>query len=38
MFAVSLVGAAPCFDSVALLMEEPYGEFGSFNPTGHVAV
>jgi hypothetical protein len=38
MFAVSLVGAAPCFGSVALLLEEPYGEFGSFNPTGHVAV
>src|ERR1700733_1856097 len=24
--------------SVALLMEEPYGEFGPFNPTGHAAV
>jgi hypothetical protein len=24
--------------SVALLMEEPYGEFGAFNPTGHSAV
>ncbi|WP_142988297.1 hypothetical protein [Granulicella rosea] len=24
--------------SVALLMEEPYGEFGTFNPTGHAAV
>jgi len=24
--------------SVALLMEEPYGEFGAFNPTGHAAV
>src|ERR1700677_3199915 len=22
----------------ALLMEEPYGEFGAFNPTGHAAV
>jgi hypothetical protein len=24
--------------SVALFMEEPYGEFGAFNPTGHAAV
>ena len=24
--------------SVALLMEEPYGEFGAVNPTGHAAV
>ncbi|PWT82923.1 MAG: hypothetical protein C5B58_07350 [Acidobacteria bacterium] len=24
--------------SVALLMEEPYGDFGAFNPTGHAAV
>ena len=24
--------------AVALLMEEPYGEFGAFNPTGHAAV
>ena len=24
--------------SVALLMEEPYGNFGAFNPTGHAAV
>ncbi len=27
-----------CFGSVALLMEEPFGEFGAFNPTGHAAV
>lgn len=27
-----------CHASVALLMEEPYGEFGSMNPTGHAAV
>src|ERR1700722_11278773 len=26
------------YGSVALLMEEPYGEFGAFNPTGHSAV
>jgi hypothetical protein len=24
--------------SVALLMEEPFGEFGAFNPTGHASV
>jgi hypothetical protein len=24
--------------SIALLMEEPYGRFGAFNPTGHAAV
>lgn len=24
--------------SVALLMEEPYGQFGAFNPTGHAAI
>src|ERR1019366_817953 len=24
--------------SVALLMEEPFGNFGAFNPTGHAAV
>jgi hypothetical protein len=27
-----------CCASVALLMEEPYGEFGKYNPTGHAAV
>jgi hypothetical protein len=26
------------YGSVALLMEEPYGEFGAMNPTGHAAV
>jgi hypothetical protein len=29
---------APCHAEVALLMEEPYGQFGAFNPTGHAAV
>jgi len=28
----------PCSASVSLLMEEPYGTFGAFNPTGHAAV
>ena len=34
--AMSVASAAHA--SVALLMEEPYGEFGAFNPTGHAAV
>jgi len=33
---LTLVGSAHA--SVALLMEEPYGRFGAFNPTGHAAV
>jgi hypothetical protein len=29
----------PCaHGSIALFMEEPYGEFGAFNPTGHAAI
>ena len=36
---LALLCVAPCArGSVALLMEEPYGEFGAFNPTGHAAV
>ena len=31
-------GAMRCSASVSLLMEEPYGAFGAFNPTGHAAV
>jgi hypothetical protein len=33
-----LAQALPAHGSVALLMEEPYGDFGAFNPTGHAAV
>jgi hypothetical protein len=33
-----LIAAACTHGSVALLMEEPYGHFGSFNPTGHAAI
>lgn len=33
-----LLFAAHAKASVALLMEEPFGEFGAFNPTGHAAV
>jgi hypothetical protein len=40
---ISVVCALLCMTpvargSVALLMEEPYGEFGAFNPTGHAAM
>lgn len=31
-------GVCPAHASVALLMEEPFGEFGAYNPTGHAAV
>jgi hypothetical protein len=33
-----LLAATYAHASVALLMEEPYGEFGAVNPTGHAAV
>jgi hypothetical protein len=36
--AAVLQAVAPARASVALLMEEPYGQFGAFNPTGHAAV
>jgi hypothetical protein len=35
---VLLCVAVRAHAAVALLMEEPYGEFGAFNPTGHAAV
>ncbi len=39
VFGLVLFGAgAHAHASVALLMEEPYGEFGAMNPTGHAAV
>jgi hypothetical protein len=34
----ALLAATCSHASVALLMEEPYGEFGAFNPTGHAAI
>jgi hypothetical protein len=38
-FVCLLAGAVTyAHASVALLMEEPYGEFGAMNPTGHAAV
>lgn len=36
--ALLILMAGPAGASVALLMEEPYGDFGAFNPTGHAAV
>jgi hypothetical protein len=34
-----LASSAACAHaSIALLMEEPYGKFGAFNPTGHAAI
>ncbi len=38
LLALALACASMLHASVALLMEEPYGDFGAFNPTGHAAV
>jgi hypothetical protein len=38
LLALLLAMAVRVHASVALLMEEPYGDFGAFNPTGHSAV
>ncbi|GAA3747070.1 hypothetical protein GCM10022270_01000 [Terriglobus aquaticus] len=38
VLAMFVLGAGRCWASAALLMEEPFGEFGAFNPTGHAAV
>jgi hypothetical protein len=38
LFLLALAWAGRAGASVALLMEEPYGDFGAFNPTGHSAV
>jgi hypothetical protein len=35
---VSLAGTSRAFGNVSLLVEEPYGFFGSINPTGHSAI
>jgi hypothetical protein len=35
---VLATGASRAQADAALLMEEPYGDFGFFNPTGHSAV
>jgi hypothetical protein len=38
LFVVVICGGLRAEASVALLMEEPYGDFGAFNPTGHAGV
>ncbi|HUD22232.1 MAG TPA: hypothetical protein VMQ60_05265 [Acidobacteriaceae bacterium] len=38
LLALLLAQAGFAHASVALLMEEPYGDFGAMNPTGHSAV
>jgi len=38
MALLFLLQATWAHASVALLMEEPFGKFGAFNPTGHAAV
>jgi hypothetical protein len=36
--ALVLLAAPSLFAQAALLMEQPYGVFGTLNPTGHAAV
>jgi hypothetical protein len=38
LFFLFAAAATHAHASVALLMEEPYGDFGAVNPTGHAAV
>jgi hypothetical protein len=38
LFCLFAAAATFVHASVALFMEEPYGEFGAVNPTGHAAV
>jgi hypothetical protein len=38
LFCLIAAAATCAHASVALLMEEPYGDFGAVNPTGHAAV
>src|ERR1700678_654585 len=38
MLVVLAMGGVRARADAALLMEEPYGEFGAFNPTGHAAI
>src|SRR5215472_3672856 len=38
LFSLILVTALRSRADVALLLEEPYGDFGGFNPTGHAAL
>jgi hypothetical protein len=38
VFAAIFASATARAGEVALLLEEPYGDFGAFNPTGHAAI
>ena len=38
MSVIAILAGARAYGAVALLMEEPYGDFGAMNPTGHAAV
>ena len=40
VFAVifAFAGVVPVHGQAALLLEEPFGKFGRFNPTGHAAI
>src|ERR1700751_1374149 len=38
LLLISLAGVSTARGEVALLVEEPYGFFGSINPTGHAAI
>src|SRR5712675_137463 len=38
LFLMCLAGTSAARGEVALLVEEPYGFFGSINPTGHSAI
>ena len=38
LLAAAVAGVLPARASVALLLEMPYGQLGTFNPTGHAAL
>jgi hypothetical protein len=38
LFVACLTGTSAAYGNVSLLIEEPYGFFGSINPTGHSAI
>jgi hypothetical protein len=38
LLVVSVLSGAHALADAALLMEEPYAQFGAFNPTGHAAI
>jgi hypothetical protein len=38
LILISVTGTGKAYANVSLLIEEPYGFFGSLNPTGHAAI